>query len=86
MTSLSAIFVFDLQLPLVILPGPNNLVVLGPATLREVLGVSVIQALKQSVLKLREAAKDDGESGNARKCTDGGISACKQRRSWIRSR
>lgn len=50
------------ELPFVILPGPDSLVILGKATLGEVLGVDMMQALKQSVLKLREAAEDVGEN------------------------
>lgn len=42
------------QLPLVILPGPVNLIILGQATLREVLGVDVMHAWEYSVLKKRE--------------------------------
>lgn len=51
------------QLPFVILPGPDNNIILGQVTLREVLGVDVMHALKRSVLRLCEVAEDDGADG-----------------------
>lgn len=42
------------------LPGPDDLVILSQTTLREVLGVDVMQSLKWIVLKLREAATGGG--------------------------
>lgn len=39
----------------------DNLVIIGQVTLRDVLSVDVMEALKHSMLKLREAAGDGGE-------------------------
>lgn len=52
------------HLPFIILPGPDNPVILGQVMLREDLGLDAIQVMNQSVLQPREAAWLGGEDGD----------------------
>lgn len=61
------------------LPDPENLIVLGQATARDVLLVNVVQSLRQSVPMPREATRDGSEdsSDDARAGVDEDHSDCR---------